>query len=957
MLTVTPFSAGDSAKAIANYVEQSGAEKYYGDGYWGGEGAKNMGLYGSLEAGELENYLAGRNPKTAEPLTKKVDEQHKPGWDLTFSAPKSVSVIWAADQTERSAITKAHEMSVAAAMNYLEKEAFFTRHGHAGAEHKPVLESGGLIYSVHHHAATRANDPGLHSHTIVANMTSDGRGLDFDTRHKMVAGALYRAELASQMKQLGYAIDRDEKSFKIVGVNQDLVDNWSKRSDQIKEEMAERGLSGAESAAKIAGETRAAKTLESEPEAFKRWQAEAKEFGYDTEKIKQAGIQAEKNPAQMPTSERIIVDLMLKESTISELQLKAASIQASQGHQDASQALNHYQATVSTDASLVYLQSHRGVRVTTEEVLSRETEMLNTAARLSNRLTHAVTPEQLKNTSRWNTLTKQQKEAVAHVTSASSLTILQGWAGTGKTYSLSAAVEAWQNAGYKVVISAPSNNAVDELRDSIGHGPNIKYINTSLLELELEHNELILDEKTILLVDEAGMEGSKRTMLFLEKAETHGGKLVYAGDTEQIQPIDSGAPMRGMMEVVGATELGHESVIRQKLQSHKEIAKDIREGRGADAISKMQSLGMVKGFNTKLDAFKSAVEGYVKSLDNGKNPILAAYTNNEVNMLNQYVRETLKEKGVVDKNGQEFETSKGVKEFAAGDKVIFLMKHMFDKNNKDTYVKNNNRGEVLSVTKSAMLVKLDKTQAVVKIEMSEFNALTHGFAATIHKSQGSTRDETHKLASQHDSKESWYVSATRHKDEMTVYATKDLIEQEKDQITGKARPSELENSMERSSAKDLSTDYVRIDPPSQTPPSPELPETVQSVHKEQGQEQIIAKPSHETSINVIERKENTEQLAEQSQANTPGQTSKSADVANTQVNKPLSEVLKDNAKEKPLSEVLKDRANQQTPLEQARANQQKITEAIKTNAIQIVLKVEAVKGIENAPSKNVGLDI
>lgn len=857
MLAVTSFSAGDSAKAIANYVQQSGAEKYYGDGYWGGGGADKLGLSGNLEAGELENYLSGRDPKSGAPLSNKVDEEHKAGWDLTFSAPKSVSVIWAADPAERAAITVAHEAAVKAAMDYIEKNAVFTRHGHAGAEHRPVMESGGLIYSVHHHAATRANDPGLHSHTIVANMTAEGRGLDFDTRHKMVAGALYRAELASQMKQLGYAIERDETSFKVVGVNQELTENWSKRSEEIAAAMDERGLSGAESAAKIAGETRAMKTMESEPEAFKRWEIEAAEFGYSTDLIKLAAIEAEKTPAEMPTPQQIINELMVNDSTVSELQLKAATIQASQGHQNAKEALRHHEATVSKDQSMVYLQGIKELRITTQKTIEREKAMLETAERMAAKNTHPVMPEQLFKTSRWNSLKPEQKEAVAHLTAGADLVNLQGWAGSGKTFTLSVSVEAWNAAGYKVIAAAPSNQAVNELNKSLN---GAEVVNTTKLEIELARGAIIFDEKTILVIDEAGMEGSRRMGELLAMAEAAGAKVVLQGDTKQLQAVEAGAAMRGIIQKVGAAELGHDSVIRQKSDFDKSIARDIREGRAHEAIDKLESKGAITTHKDNLQVHKGAAAAYLNDVKLGKESILVAFTRNEVSQLNNSVRTALKETGAIEKQGHNFKTATGNKEFSKGDKVIFGTKHQFEKDNIDTKVVNGSRGQVQAISEKAIYVKLDKTQEIVKVEPDKFNKIDYGHATTVHKSQGATADTSHVVVGDRGSKEWAYVAASRHREASTIHATDKVIEREKSLDTGKEKSSIIENTFNRSSAKDLSTDYIRVDPPK--PLNPEPPKQEQDKGNQQKLNEAIKTKAAETVLKVEAVKENGLKLVE-----------------------------------------------------------------------------------------------
>lgn len=812
MLSVKSFSAGQSASGIANYVEQSGAETYYGAGEWIGSGAANMGLAGDLEPGQLEMYLAGRDPRTGDPMTSKVDEDHKPGWDLTFSSPKSASVVWAADSTQRGIVTSAHEAGVKAAMEYLEREAFFTRHGKEGIEQRPVIESGGLIASMHHHAATRAGDPGLHSHVIVANMNRDGRSLDFDTRHKMVAGAIFRAEMAHHLKEAGYSIGRDGDSFKILGIDQSLADHWSKRSGEIRERMEERGLTSAESAAAIALETRHDKNGESEREAFDRWEREAQQFGYSTEMVKAAAMVAEKEP--LPEIEKIIQERLINDSTVSDLQLKAATIVAMQGHMDGRAAQQFHERDVAGHESVIRLQSDRGDRITTLEVLAREQGMLERAERMASQERHAITPEQLAASAKWATLRPEQKEVVAHVTMAKDLAVIQGWAGTGKTYAAGAAVEAWRAAGYEVVGAAPSNQATKELAAGAGLD---SAMNTTKLLMELDRGNFQLTDKTVLMVDEAGMVGSRQMAEILERAEAAGAKVVLQGDTRQLQSVEAGAAMRGVAERIGTAELGHKSVTRQKAEIDREIARDIREGRSAEALAKLEGLGRIHTMDHATEAFKSAATAYLRDREAGKSTLLIAYTRHEVKQLNEYVRDQLKDRGEIAKEGEKIQTSKGSREFAQGDTIIFGERFYFgQKGDERTTVVNGSRGVVESAKDGILHVRLDHSKESVRIDTGMYNKLDYGHATTVHKAQGASVDTSHSLVGDRSSAEMAYAGVTRHKEETHIYTTKTVMERETGH-DGQQKASTIEKQFAKSEAKDLSTDYVRKDGP--TPPN------------------------------------------------------------------------------------------------------------------------------------------
>ena len=217
MLSVKSLGAADSG--IASYYEHLGADDYYADGgeppgEWHGRLSGALGLSGNVRPGQLQRLFEGYDPETGEALASNSGERHKVGWDCTFSAPKSVSVAWGlADTDLQEQIADAHDAAVRAGLDYLEKNAFSSRDRDGGS---PLQ---GIIAATFQHSTSREQDPQLHTHCAIANLglRSDGSvcAVDFDSRWKMAAGAVYRAELAQRMQQLGYGIERDAKSFKL----------------------------------------------------------------------------------------------------------------------------------------------------------------------------------------------------------------------------------------------------------------------------------------------------------------------------------------------------------------------------------------------------------------------------------------------------------------------------------------------------------------------------------------------------------------------------------------------------------------------------------------------------------------------------------------------------------------------------------------------------------------------
>jgi len=209
-------SIGKLGKGQETYYLDSvggGADDYYSGegeapGRWAGSGAAELGLEGTVERDQLHAVLSGRDPRTGEPLLRLLRKDRVPGFDVTFSAPKSVSVLWATgDERTAAVIRDAHERSATAALGFVEREAAFTR---LGTDGHTAARGSGFVAAAFRHRMSRAGDPQLHTHVLVANLvkTPDGRWRTLDGqrlyRRAKTAGYLYQAHLRAELtRKLG----------------------------------------------------------------------------------------------------------------------------------------------------------------------------------------------------------------------------------------------------------------------------------------------------------------------------------------------------------------------------------------------------------------------------------------------------------------------------------------------------------------------------------------------------------------------------------------------------------------------------------------------------------------------------------------------------------------------------------------------------------------------------------
>jgi hypothetical protein len=296
----------------------------------------------------------------------------------------------------------------------------------------------------------------------------------------------------------------------------------------------------------------------------------------------------------------------------------------------------------------------------------------------------------------------------------------------------------------------------------------------------------------------------------VQKCDEAGAKLVLVGDSKQLQAIEAGAAMRAVGEKVGQTEMS--DVRRQKNEIDKEIARDFREGKAGDALEKMDAKGTLHVEKNMHEAKAAAVDGFLADKAEGKSSILIAATRQEVKDLNSEVRNRLIESGAVKAEGITAKCENGYRDFAVGDKVVFgKREELGNRGDKQAQVINGSTGTVTATYKNdgnpQISVKLDKSGAHVNVDFQEYKHLDHGYATTVHKSQGATVDTAHLLAGEHTGREFSYVAASRAREDTHLYTSKDFHQPRHHDENGRVVESDLAKSMSTSQTKDFASDY------------------------------------------------------------------------------------------------------------------------------------------------------
>lgn len=292
---VASISARKSVAATVAYFKHMASDEYYtseheADGEWDGRGAERLALEGAVSKADFEAALNGIDPKTGQPLVQ-LGRNHAPGWDMTFSAPKSVSVMWAlSPETDRPRIEAAHRAAVSAATRDLEDNHAVTRRGKGGAVREPVA---GLTVARFHHHTSRDLDPQLHSHAFIFNLAPrrDGSWGTLVSRDlykaQKEAGAVYRGHLAKALEREGYAIDRRGTGFSLKAIPHHVERAFSKRRQAIEQAAVTHGYRTPKGMEMAALRTRQAKRPRERAALFDAWKQEARSLGFDLQKARQ----------------------------------------------------------------------------------------------------------------------------------------------------------------------------------------------------------------------------------------------------------------------------------------------------------------------------------------------------------------------------------------------------------------------------------------------------------------------------------------------------------------------------------------------------------------------------------------------------------------------------------------------------------------------------------------------
>ena len=409
-------------------------------------------------------------------------------------------------------------------------------------------------------------------------------------------------------------------------------------------------------------------------------------------------------------------------------------------------------------------------RFTTRPVRAEEREALGEARALTDARHHKSAPESAKARAlAGKSLREDQRAAFDHATGEGGLKIVEGRAGTGKSFTLAAIRDAHQAQGRGVIGLAPTNSVAEDLK-----ADGFSRASTVHAELfRLKNGRAIWDKSTVVIVDEAAMLDTRVTRELLVEARRSGAKLILAGDDRQLASIERGGLFSELKQRHGSAEITE--VTRQKVDWQRQAARDLAEGNFAEAVSAFAKNGAIHWSEKQGQAREALVERWRQ--DTARDPaatrFVFAYTNKDVNALNEDLRAARRERGELSGEDVRFETKHGAAMFAVGDRV------QFTDTRKSAKIYNGNVGTItgLDARTGLLHAQLDGPQGgpgrEVTWSASEFDGFRHGYAGTIYKGQGKTLDHTYLYHTEHWRQAASYVALTRQRESATIFVARE----------------------------------------------------------------------------------------------------------------------------------------------------------------------------------------
>lgn len=632
-----------SRNAKEYFAQSLSKEDYYSEGQevcgeWHGIAAERLGLVGPVNQVAFDALCENRKPGTDERLTQRNKDNRIVGYDFNFHCPKSVSVAYEFTKDER--ILEAFKAAVTQTMREIETESK-TRVRQNGADENRV--TGNLVWAEFVHFTARPvnglPDPHLHAHCYVFNTTWD------DVERKWKAGqfrdlkadapyfeAAFHARFAKRLSEVGYRIERTTKGWELAGVPQRVLDEFSRRTEQVEQKAKELGITSAKGKDGLAALTRERKQKHlSKAELRELW---GKRVSADERAAIQNSIRHSPQ-ATARISERKAMDYAVQHcyeraSIVTDKELLRHALRYGVGDVKVEQTKRQL---LRDEFIAETANDHQWL--TTHQVLAEEKLLIDFVQDGKGKFKpFGSGAYQFQN----EMLSEEQRNAVLHVLrSPDWVTAIRGGAGTGKTTMMKEAVAAIESGGQKVFTFAPSAEASrGVLRTDAG------FANAETVEALLQSDKLQEQVRgQVIWIDEAGLLGARTLVRVVDLAEKQNCRVILSGDTAQHRAVERGDALRLLEQHANLQAVELTEIWRQKADSHKAIVADLRAGKLERAFKQLGRLGMFRELAPE-DRHEALAADYVAAAEENKTALVIAPTHAECEHVTARIRERLK---------------------------------------------------------------------------------------------------------------------------------------------------------------------------------------------------------------------------------------------------------------------------------------------------------------------------
>jgi len=663
MISINPI--GNSTTAAHYYSEADYYAENKGDGIestWRGNGAQALGISGSVNHEDLKSLMEGELPDGT--LLGRVNadgnREHKRGWDFTLSAPKSVSVLALAAGDVR--LIKAHNDAVDTAMAHMEERYAVTRQGVDGETRH--VNTGNLTIGSFTHTTSRAMDPQLHTHNVVMNMTqrSDGSWRSVESRRlydaSMKIGLLYQNELAANVKSLGYAIEVNAKNgtFEINSVPQHVIDGFSKRRAAILQAAKDYGYTTVKGMDNAAVRTRQAKQKTNQNALKSAWSLQMREMDFKPEPAVQ--MAAKSNTVKVSEENKLnqtksLLDfarrhLSEREAVFTKRDLEEQILRAGLGHTSTAaidQAIRDELKTGELVSAKLTSEGREESAFTTPNAIKKENYIISMMNRGKGEVAKIASRRQIAAIINDRGFTAGQEKTVRNLLSGKDRVMgVQGDAGTGKTYMLTAVREIAEKNGYTVKGLSPTGAAAGILEEETGIRSHTLASHLMSMSNSKTHTQ---NEKEILVVDESSLETTQDAADLLTYSRKTRSRVIMVGDKKQMGAVEAGKPFE-MLINAGMNHSTMSDILRQRENPALLMAVNAAiDNRPHDALGHISS--SVEAHENVEIRVQRIVDRVMNLPDKEREQTLVLIPDNETRAeVNTQIRRELQNKGVIE---------------------------------------------------------------------------------------------------------------------------------------------------------------------------------------------------------------------------------------------------------------------------------------------------------------------